>query len=251
MLTALRTNEVLGAAPAEIDRISRTHVVRPKRMKAGREHRVPLSAEALAVLDAAEARRTGPMLFSGGRGARMSDTTLLINCASCIRTGDRRRTGCAAASATGARSMPWTRELAERQLAHRVQDATEAAYLRTDALDPRRALAKRWTHFLITPAEAGGDVADIEAERRARAGSSSPAVAERRSWLDWPAPATRGTQAGHDARPGVQGCGRQCWCRAPTLRPFGTWSGASLKHRGRWPPARSGYGDEKAAAPRD
>lgn len=167
LLTALRTGEVLGATPAEIDRTSCTHVIPAERMKAGREHRVPLTAEALRVLDQAEALRTGAAIFCGARGGQLSDMALLMKLRGLYPGRKVTTHGMRSAFRDWCSEMSVARELAERQLAHGVKDATERAYLRTDALDPRRALAERWTQFLTAPAKAGG-VTDIEVERRAR-----------------------------------------------------------------------------------
>jgi integrase len=156
MLTLLRSGEVLGAVPGEIDRATRTHVIPPERMKAGKEHRVPLTGQALRVLGEAEAIRTGPFVFSGARGGRLSDVALLKRLRGLCP--DQRPTP----TVHGMRSAfrDWTseigtaREHAERQLAHVVSNQVEAAYLRSDVLDPRRVLMARWEAFLLAPARA-------------------------------------------------------------------------------------------------
>ncbi len=178
--TVLRTSEVLAATPAEIDHSTRTHIVPAARMKAGREHRVPLAAEALRVLVQAAAIRTGATIFCGARGGPLSDMALLLRLRR-LYPGQRFTVhGLRSAFRDWCSELAVPGELAERQLAHAVADKTEAAYLRTDALDPRRVLMQRWSDFLTQPASAGADVADIAAARRARSSHPEGRASDRR-----------------------------------------------------------------------
>ena len=107
ILTAARTGEILGApAKGEIDTGAKTHIIPPERMKAGREHRIPLSDEALVVLEKADAIRTGDWLFNEGAvaGRPLSDMALLEKVRGCSPPAQR-RTGCAAPSGTGRANM--------------------------------------------------------------------------------------------------------------------------------------------------
>jgi integrase len=70
ILTAARSGEVLGMRWEEVDKGATVWTVPPTRMKAAREHRVPLSARALEVLEEAEKGRTGNFVFSGYRAGR-------------------------------------------------------------------------------------------------------------------------------------------------------------------------------------
>jgi integrase len=172
LLTVLRTSEALGMpAKGEISRITRTHTLPPERTKAHRVHRTPLSTEALAVLDKAEAIRTGATyLFNSGRGGQLSDMALLMKLRGLYP--DRKVTvhGLRSSFRDWCSEHGIPRELAERQLAHTVRDATEAAYLRTDALDPRRRLMERWSKFLLAPVvKDDTKVTSIEKERHRRA----------------------------------------------------------------------------------
>jgi integrase len=164
LLTAMRTGEVLGATPDEIDQATRTHVVPARRMKAGKEHRAPLSAEALRVLAQAAGIRTGPTIFCGARAGQLSDMALLMKLRGLYP--ERRVTthGMRSAFRDWCSEHGVPRELAERQLAHTVRDATEAAYLRTDVLDPRRVLMERWAQFLTAPADDDQRVVPIRRE---------------------------------------------------------------------------------------
>jgi integrase len=149
ILTAARLGEALDANWSEIDLVAEVWIVPAPRMKAGREHRVPLSMRVLAILtEAQKARTTGDYLFPGRRPCRgvsgMATETLV------------RRLALGKATVHGFRSSfrDWTadqtdfpREVAEAALAHVVGDAAEQAYRRGDALEKRRALMEAWANF--------------------------------------------------------------------------------------------------------
>ncbi len=158
ILTAARSGEVRGMTWTEIDREASVWTVPGARMKAGKDHRVPLTVEALAVLDAV--RGLDPDLVFPGqrRGKPMSDMTL---------TAVLRRMERGEFTAHGFRSTfrDWAaertsapREIAELCLAHFVGNAVERAYRRSDLFDKRRDLMERWARFCC-PASA--DVIEI------------------------------------------------------------------------------------------
>ena len=119
------------------------------RMKARKDHRVPLSDRCLAILRSLLRVDASPYVFPGARPSRpMSNMTL----AKALKTA-----GADAYTVHGFRSTfrDWAgdrtkfpRELAEAALAHTVGDETERAYRRSDALDPRRELMNAWARFL-------------------------------------------------------------------------------------------------------
>ena len=126
-------------------------------MKAGREHRVPLSDAALAILREMEALKDASGLVFMGRhgGVPMSDMTL---------TAVLRRMGRGDLTAHGfrstfrdwcAESTNYPRELAEAALAHVLSNKTEAAYQRGDLLERRRRLMSDWATFIGKPMIAG------------------------------------------------------------------------------------------------
>jgi integrase len=144
ILTAARSGEALAARWNEIDFDGKIWTVPPARTKAAREHRVPLSDRALAILREMEAGRTGDYVFPGQRPGRslsgMAFEMLL------------RRIG-SPYTAHGFRSSfrDWAgnethfpRELAEHALAHVIGDKAEQAYRRSDALARRRELMDAW-----------------------------------------------------------------------------------------------------------
>ena len=148
VLTAARNGEVRGATWDEIDVDAALWTIPATRMKAAVEHRVPLSGAALAVLDEARAiADPGGLVFPSVTGRPMSDSTLnkLLreNGVAAVPHGFRSSFRDWAAECT-----PFAREVMEAALAHRVPDAVEAAYLRSDLLDRRRELMERWADYL-------------------------------------------------------------------------------------------------------
>ena len=149
VLTAARSGEVRGATWAEIDPNAALWIIPPTRMKAGDEHRVPLSDAALAVLSEAQgiADETS-LLFPSARGKPMSDVTLskLLreNHVPAVPHGFRSSFRDWAAEQTA-----FPRAVMEAALAHRVADEVEAAYFRTDLLDKRRDLMQQWADYVL------------------------------------------------------------------------------------------------------
>ena len=156
ILTAARTGEVFGATWAEIDFSARLWSIPAGRMKAGRAHRVPLSAPALALLEGRRKAREGDLVFPGGKTQRpFSSAALLLvlrrmNRSDVTPHGFRSTFRDWAAERTG-----FPREVAEMALAHAVGDAVEAAYRRGDLFEKRRLLMDAWGRFCDTPAIAG------------------------------------------------------------------------------------------------
>jgi integrase len=150
ILTAARSGEVRLATWAEIDIDAATWTIPAERMKAGREHRVPLSAQALAVLEVAGrqfGRRDDALIFpSVQTGRALSDMTL----AAVLKRMkiDATPHGFRSSFRDWCAEAGVSRELAERALAHMVRDATEAAYHRTDQLEQRRPLMQAWSDHL-------------------------------------------------------------------------------------------------------
>jgi integrase len=150
ILTAARTGEVIGARWPEMDLLSKTWTVPPERMKAGKEHRVPLSGRALAMLEEMQPYRQAgdAFVFPGGKNGRpLSNMAFLMLL---------RRMGRLDVTAHGFRSTfrDWaaertnfTAEVVEMALAHTVSNQTVAAYARSDLFDRRRRLMAAWATF--------------------------------------------------------------------------------------------------------
>jgi len=164
ILTATRTSEVLNAKWAEFDLDAGLWVIPKERMKGFREHRVPLSSAALAVLDKAKAESTGgEYVFMGRKQAALSNMT-------CLAT--LKRMGRSDLTVHGFRSTfrdwvsestSYPRDVAEMALAHAIEDRSEAAYRRGDLIEKRRALMADWAaHCAVV--RVSGDVVAIRAK---------------------------------------------------------------------------------------
>ena len=149
VLTAARWGEVRWAEWAEIDRSGRVWTVPASRMKANRQHRVPLCGRALEILEAAQrlGAGAGPLVFTGGRGKPLDDKQLrwLL-----------RELGIAAVPHGfhssfrdwAAEQTDHPREVIEAALAHVVRNRVEAAYARSDLFERRRVLMNDWSRYL-------------------------------------------------------------------------------------------------------
>jgi integrase len=167
ILTAGRSGEVRGARWSEFDLAHGVWTVPAERMKAGREHRTPLSEPAMAVLrEMAQfgSRRTDLVFPSARIGAGIHDATL---------TKAVRDAAGGGASVHGMRSTfrdwcaeatPYPREVAEAALAHVVSNKVEAAYQRGDLLERRRRLMADWAAF-CSREMAAGEVVTLHAAR--------------------------------------------------------------------------------------
>lgn len=148
ILTAARSGEVRGARWSEVDLDAAIWTVPAERMKAGREHRVPLSTAALALLKAMP--DVGEHIFPGQRGdAPLSDMSL---------TAVLRRMGRNDVTVHGFRSTfrdwcaesvgnSFPREVCEHALAHSLPDKVEAAYRRGDLIEKRKVLMQVWADY--------------------------------------------------------------------------------------------------------
>ena len=156
ILTAARTSEAIGARWEEIDKEAKTWTIPASRIKAGREHRVPLSDRCVELIEAAEkARDGGPFVFAGKSPERsLSNMAFLMLL---------RRMGRDDITAHGFRSAfrDWAAErtnmpraVCEAALAHTVKDKAEAAYFRSDLFEQRGGLMRTWSAFATsTPAD--------------------------------------------------------------------------------------------------
>lgn len=148
-LTASRSGEVRGAVWSEIDFALAVWIVPAERMKAGREHRIPLTGRMLAILEERKQVACGDLVFEGGKeGTAISDTAMVKS----LRAASEDKT----ITLHGLRSSfrDWAgdttghpREVAEAALAHAVGDVVEQAYRRSDALAKRRAMMEDWTKY--------------------------------------------------------------------------------------------------------
>jgi integrase len=163
ILTAARSGEVRGAVWAEIDLTAKVWTVPAARMKAEKEHRVPLSADALALLAALPRLAGTELVFPAPRLGALSDMTLTavlrrMNVPA-VPHGFRSTFRDWAAERTA-----YPNEVCEMALAHTVENKAEAAYRRGDLFEKRRLMMADWAQFLRrveTPAE----VIDLASKR--------------------------------------------------------------------------------------
>jgi integrase len=147
ILTGARSGEVLGARWREIDFDARIWTIPPERMKAARQHRVPLSKRAVEIANKMNAARQNDCVFPGSvRGRPLSAMAMDMVLR---RMGQH-------VTVHGFRSSfrDWAgnethfpRELAEHALAHVFGDKAEQAYRRSDALEKRRPLMEAWAEW--------------------------------------------------------------------------------------------------------
>ncbi len=154
ILTAARSGEIRGACWSEFSPDWMLWTIPAERMKMDRPHRVPLSDRAAAIVKQQhENRRHADLVFPSPRTKMLSDMTLtaLLRRAKAVSDEPGR-----VATAHGFRSSfrdwasehGYARDLAERALAHAVEDDTEAAYHRTDLLNLRRPMMQAWADFV-------------------------------------------------------------------------------------------------------
>lgn len=155
ILTAARSGEVRGARWSEIDMAARTWTVPADRMKAHREHVVPLSQAAIQVLESIPKRDEQDeqdWLFAAPRGGALSDMALSALTrrmgADVVPHGFRSTFRDWAAERTN-----YPREVAEKALAHTISNAVEAAYRRGDLLEKRRRMMDEWARFCERPSD--------------------------------------------------------------------------------------------------
>ncbi|MGC1861565.1 MAG: integrase arm-type DNA-binding domain-containing protein [Methylocystis sp.] len=167
ILTATRSGEVYGARWSEIDMAAKVWTVPAERMKAAREHRVPLCDRALAIIERLFEARTGEFVFPSPRGQRPLSHVAMAKV--------MRRLEIEQATVHGFRSAfrDWAgnethfpREVAEAALAHVVGDKAEQAYRRSDALEKRRDLMQAWANHC---APASGNVVHLRQSARVSA----------------------------------------------------------------------------------
>lgn len=181
-LTGARSGEVRGALWSEIDLEARIWTVPAERMKAGRDHRVPLTPPAMAIVDAARALPSGrePFVFPAPGGGALSDMALSATMrrvhAATIAAGGQGyldpRSGRPAVP-HGLRSTfrDWAaehgyeRDMAEIALAHTVGSEVERAYRRSDMLERRRVMMAAWAD-LLTGASAAAVVVPLQGRGR-------------------------------------------------------------------------------------
>jgi integrase len=158
ILTAARTGETLSARWSEFDLLDKTWTVPAERMKARREHRVPLSARALAILE--EMQRFRPAgdgngyVFPGGKAGRPLSNMAFLMLLRRMAHADLTAHGFRATFKTWASERTsFQNEIVEASLAHIIGSKVEQAYRRGDMFEKRRRLMHQWATFCTTSAQ--------------------------------------------------------------------------------------------------
>ncbi|MBD8825777.1 tyrosine-type recombinase/integrase [Pseudomonas sp. CFBP 13602] len=148
ILTACRTNECLAATWDEIDLKNAVWKIPAHRMKAGKEHRIPLSQRACDVLRSLIRIKDNPYVFpSTQKGKHLSNMAMLMGLRYLGR-GDLTIHGFRSTFRDwSAEATSYPREVCEQALAHNRQDKAEAAYFRTDLFEKRRAMMEEWAEY--------------------------------------------------------------------------------------------------------
>jgi integrase len=167
-LTAARLAEGTGAMWSEIDFANRTWTIPAERMKGGKEHRVPLSDAAMAVLEAMRAMRMSNFIFPGMRDGRPVGSRTIQDLAKQVG-GEITVHGFRSSFRDwAAERTNFPREVAEMALAHAIPDAVEAAYRRGDLFDKRRKLMDAWAAYCAKVETDAGKVVALARGRTPR-----------------------------------------------------------------------------------
>ncbi|MCH9692770.1 MAG: integrase arm-type DNA-binding domain-containing protein [Gammaproteobacteria bacterium] len=153
ILTATRTSEALGATWDEIDFKTKVWVIPDERMKAGKEHRVPLASPVVALLESLPRIDDNPHLFPGQRKGRSLSNMAMLMALRRMGRGDLTVHGFRSSFRDWAGEVtPHPRDVCEQALAHSLGDSVEAAYRRGDLLEKRKALMADWAAYATTAA---------------------------------------------------------------------------------------------------
>ncbi|MBR2514597.1 MAG: tyrosine-type recombinase/integrase [Halomonas sp.] len=155
ILTATRTSEVLNAEWHEIDLVTATWTIPAKRMKASREHRIPLSHQALALISNLPSVKGNSYVFPGMKPGRPLSNMSLLQFMRGLGYGPSGDKGNYVPHGFRSSFRDWTgevtsypRDVAEMALAHAIENKVEAAYRRGDLFEKRRAMMQEWADYI-------------------------------------------------------------------------------------------------------
>ena len=148
ILTAARSGEVLGMRWPEIDMDKNIWTVPAMRMKAGREHRVPLPPRAIVILKKLAKLKQGDFVFEGQRRNKPLSGMAMQMMLRRMKIDDATVHGFRSSFRDWAGNVTnFPREITEMALSHVIGDKAEQAYRRSDALDKRRKLMEAWANY--------------------------------------------------------------------------------------------------------
>lgn len=155
ILTATRTSEVLRSEWTEIDLENEIWTIPADRMKARREHRVPLSRQAMALLTQLPRVNGNPYVFPGARQGRPLSNMAMLQLMRGMGYGPDGEHGDYVPHGFRSSFRDWNgevtsypRDVAEMALAHTIENKVEAAYRRGDLFEKRRAMMQDWGNFI-------------------------------------------------------------------------------------------------------
>ncbi len=155
LLTAARTGEVVAAKWAEVNFDAQVWTVPASRMKAGKEHRIPLSTRTVEILRTMQATKQNDYLFPGHsvqKNSHMSTGTCRIVMKRMANFSDYTPHGLRSTFRDwAAETTSFANETLELALAHTIANKAEAAYRRQDQLEKRAKLMQQWQTFIETP----------------------------------------------------------------------------------------------------
>jgi len=162
ILTATRTSEVLNAEWHEVDIAKKTWRIPAERMKANREHRVPLSSQAMDLLLCLPRVKGNNHIFPGMKAGRSLSNMSLLQFMRGLGYGTNGEQGNYVPHGFRSSFRDWTgevtsypRDVAEMALAHTIENKVEAAYRRGDLFEKRRAMMQEWADFIMPTGKAG------------------------------------------------------------------------------------------------
>jgi integrase len=157
VLCALRTSEVRLAQWSEIDLPAKVWTLPGARMKAGREHRLPLSEPVVAILEGLRQIATGPFVFANPGAVKPIGQNAMLQVLARLGLKGKVTTHGFRSSQIdwAAETTHFPHEVREATLAHKIPNAVEAAYRRGDLFEKRRELVRQWATYCTSPPPAG------------------------------------------------------------------------------------------------
>ncbi|MBE0508103.1 MAG: site-specific integrase, partial [Marinospirillum sp.] len=159
ILTATRTSEVLNATWAEFDLDNKIWIIPESRMKAGREHRIPLSSPALQILQTRPRVVDNPYVFPGAKQSKPLSNMALLALMRGMGYGKGNQKAEYVPHGFRSTFRDWSgevssypRDVAEMALAHTIENKVEAAYRRGDLFEKRRQMMQDWADFILKKA---------------------------------------------------------------------------------------------------
>jgi integrase len=163
ILTAARTGEVIGAKWDEIDLHAKVWTIPADRMKAGKEHRVPLSDRAIQILSEVPAEKGSPYVFPGTKAKSPLSNMSMLEMVRGMRRGITVHGFRASFKTWASEATNHPNIVSEAALAHTVKDAVEKAYRRGELIEKRARLMNDWAAYCSRPTVPAGNVTPLRA----------------------------------------------------------------------------------------